>query len=129
MADDEDEGCRLARILGEKQVLMMGNHGVLVASRNIPEAFDTLYHLERACRTLMLAYARAKAKSPIAGDCRTDCRGLGNLYRQLLCAFQRNQAGNRQRRFELRKLIAAARQGDEFRQRRQYRRLARGRSH
>lgn len=67
MADDEDEGCRLARMLGKKQVLMMGNHGVLVASRSIPEAFDTLYHLERACRTLMLAYAtgqKLKVLSP-----------------------------------------------------------------
>jgi len=57
MADDADEGLRLSRLLAQQPVLLLGNHGVLVAGASVPEAFDTLYHLERACRTLMLAYA------------------------------------------------------------------------
>lgn len=57
MANDADEGLRLSRLLERHTTLLMGNHGVLVAGNSVPEAFDTLYHLERACRTLMLAYA------------------------------------------------------------------------
>ncbi|MBD1550220.1 class II aldolase/adducin family protein [Pseudomonas typographi] len=57
MADAADEGLRLSRLLAQQPILLMGNHGVLVAGQSIAEAFDTIYHLERACRTLMLAYA------------------------------------------------------------------------
>lgn len=55
MATSDDEGDRLARLLGERRVLMMGNHGVLVAAPTVAEAFDRMYYLERACRTLVLA--------------------------------------------------------------------------
>jgi ribulose-5-phosphate 4-epimerase/fuculose-1-phosphate aldolase len=57
MADTVAEGLRLTRALGDQRVLMMGNHGVLVVSDTVAEGFDTLYHLERACRTLLLAHA------------------------------------------------------------------------
>jgi ribulose-5-phosphate 4-epimerase/fuculose-1-phosphate aldolase len=56
MADTREEGLRLTRALADKQVLMMGNHGVLVVGGSVAEAFDALYHLERASRTLVLAY-------------------------------------------------------------------------
>jgi ribulose-5-phosphate 4-epimerase/fuculose-1-phosphate aldolase len=57
MADNAAEGLRLTRALGDKRVLVMGNHGVLVVGDSVAESFDALYHLERACRTLLLAYA------------------------------------------------------------------------
>ena len=57
MADNAAEGLRLTRALGDKRVLIMGNHGVLVIGETVAERFDALYHLERACRTLLLAYA------------------------------------------------------------------------
>lgn len=60
MADEADEGLRLAHLLGANKILMMGNHGVLVTGDSIADAFDTLYHLERAARTLMLAYGSGR---------------------------------------------------------------------
>jgi ribulose-5-phosphate 4-epimerase/fuculose-1-phosphate aldolase len=57
IADDDAEGKRLARSLGNKSVMMMGNHGVLVAGATVAEAFDALYYLEKACQTLVLAYS------------------------------------------------------------------------
>jgi ribulose-5-phosphate 4-epimerase/fuculose-1-phosphate aldolase len=57
MADNAPEGLRLARALADKNVLMMGNHGVLVVGDTVAETFDALYHLERACRTLVLAHS------------------------------------------------------------------------
>ncbi len=56
IADHQAEGERLARALGDKQRLIMGNHGILVVAPTVAEAFDDFYYLERACRTLMLAY-------------------------------------------------------------------------
>ena len=66
MADNAQEGMRLARALGDKRVLMMGNHGVLVVGEDVAEAFDALYHLERACRSLVLAYSTGQPLSILA---------------------------------------------------------------
>jgi ribulose-5-phosphate 4-epimerase/fuculose-1-phosphate aldolase len=57
MADSEQEGARLAGLLGNKSRLMMGNHGVLVIANTVGEAFDDIYTLERACQILVQAYA------------------------------------------------------------------------
>ncbi|MBU6396919.1 MAG: class II aldolase/adducin family protein [Rhodospirillales bacterium] len=63
MADNKAEGERLAKILGEKKILMMGNHGLLTIGESAAEAFDTFYHFERAARTLMLAYGTGQPLS------------------------------------------------------------------
>lgn len=57
IADDADEGARLARAFGDHPVLMMGNHGVTVTAGTVAEAFEHLYFFERASKTLMIAYA------------------------------------------------------------------------
>ena len=57
VAITEAEGERLAGVMGKYQVLMMGNHGVSVAADSVAHAFEELYLFERACRTLVLAYA------------------------------------------------------------------------
>ena len=56
MANTNAEGDRLARLMGNKQIMMMGNHGVLVCAATVAEAFDLTYYLERACRNLVFAY-------------------------------------------------------------------------
>lgn len=68
MADNADEALRLTRAVAGKRVLMMGNHGVLVVGDSVAEAFDTLYHLERACRTLVLAYSTGRPLSILADE-------------------------------------------------------------
>lgn len=56
----EDEGRRLTEALGDKSILMMANHGVLVTGTSVAKAFDDLYYLERACQTLVLAYSTGR---------------------------------------------------------------------
>jgi ribulose-5-phosphate 4-epimerase/fuculose-1-phosphate aldolase len=56
MANTDEEGDRIARLIGNKSIMMMGNHGVLVCAETVAEAFDLTYYLERACRNLALAY-------------------------------------------------------------------------
>lgn len=68
MADNDDEGARLASALGNKSVMMMGNHGVLVTGPTVAEAFDTLYYLERACQTLVLAYSTGKPLATLSHE-------------------------------------------------------------
>jgi ribulose-5-phosphate 4-epimerase/fuculose-1-phosphate aldolase len=57
IADDHEEGERLVRVMGNKSRMMMGNHGLLVTGATVAEAFEDLYYLERACRTLVIAYS------------------------------------------------------------------------
>jgi ribulose-5-phosphate 4-epimerase/fuculose-1-phosphate aldolase len=68
MADNAAEGLRLTRALGSMRVLMMGNHGVLIVGDSIAEAFDALYHVERASRTLMLVYASGQPLSILSDE-------------------------------------------------------------
>ncbi|MEQ9491067.1 MAG: class II aldolase/adducin family protein [Alphaproteobacteria bacterium] len=56
VATNEREGRRLASLIGDNSVLMMGNHGVTVAAESVAHAFEELYLFERACRTMVLAY-------------------------------------------------------------------------
>ena len=57
MANSDAEGDRLGAMLGNRNIMMMGNHGVLVCAPTVAEAFDLTYYLERACRNLILAYS------------------------------------------------------------------------
>ncbi len=57
IADEVEEGKRLAEVMADKPVLMMGNHGVTVAAQTVADAFEDLYYFERACKTMVLAYS------------------------------------------------------------------------
>jgi ribulose-5-phosphate 4-epimerase/fuculose-1-phosphate aldolase len=54
------EGDRLAALVEGGKVLLMGNHGVLVAAPSVAMALDEMYYFERAAETLMLAYATGR---------------------------------------------------------------------
>jgi len=55
LADTLEEGERLARLIGDNQVVFMKNHGVLVVGDNVAQAYRRLYRLERVCRAQLLA--------------------------------------------------------------------------
>jgi ribulose-5-phosphate 4-epimerase/fuculose-1-phosphate aldolase len=52
-----EERERLVRDLGEHDGLVLRNHGMLVVGASIPEAFNNLYRLERACEVQVAAMA------------------------------------------------------------------------
>ena len=51
LSTDDEEGIRIAKQLGDKSVLFMCNHGILVVAPNAARAFDDVYYLERASMT------------------------------------------------------------------------------
>ena len=55
VALDLDERERLVADLGDKRAMILRNHGLLVAGRNVAEAFDHIYYLERACQAQVAA--------------------------------------------------------------------------
>jgi len=50
VAIDRDEQARLVADLGHQDAMILRNHGLLVASPSIAEAFNAMYWLEMACR-------------------------------------------------------------------------------
>src|SRR5688500_11665365 len=59
-ADFIEEGERLAGVIGNKHVLFMKNHGVLVTGATVAQAYRRLYKLERVCRAQVLAMSTGK---------------------------------------------------------------------
>ena len=69
MALDDAEGERVARLLGtDKNVLFLGNHGVIVVGETVAEAFDELYYLEKAAELQVLALSTGRELSLIPDD-------------------------------------------------------------
>jgi len=52
---DEGEKARLIANLGDCDVMLLRNHGVLAVGRTVAEAFNNTYRLERACVSQLLA--------------------------------------------------------------------------
>ena len=55
VALSDSVGERMAGILGDAEVLFLGNHGVMTAASTIAQAFDDLYFIERVAQTQILA--------------------------------------------------------------------------
>ena len=65
LALELDEQARLVRDLGSHKAMILRNHGLLTCGASIPEAFDYMYYLERACQTQVTAQAGgAKLRIP-----------------------------------------------------------------
>lgn len=50
-----DERDRLVADLGRHRAMILRNHGLLVGGRTVPEAWDHIYFLERACQAQLAA--------------------------------------------------------------------------
>jgi ribulose-5-phosphate 4-epimerase/fuculose-1-phosphate aldolase len=60
LAASLEEGERQARLMGDKPILFMKNHGIVVTGDSVAQAYRRLYKLERVCRTQMLALATGR---------------------------------------------------------------------
>jgi len=59
-AFDPAEGERLARVIGDKKVLMMASHGVATVGKSVAEAYDLLYYTERVAQVQLLAMSSGR---------------------------------------------------------------------
>ena len=63
VALDLPEQRRLVRDLGQRNVMILRNHGLLACGASVAEAFDLMYYLERACQAQIGAMAGGAALS------------------------------------------------------------------
>jgi ribulose-5-phosphate 4-epimerase/fuculose-1-phosphate aldolase len=55
IALDSDEQQRLVRDIGSMNVLILRNHGLLTMGKTVPDAFELMFYLERACQIQIAA--------------------------------------------------------------------------
>ena len=55
VALSNDEGERMCRAMGDKDILFLRNHGIIVSGPTVAQAYDDLYYLERAAMVQVLA--------------------------------------------------------------------------
>ncbi len=65
LALDAGEGERIARAMGEADVVFLANHGVVVCGPQLSHAYDDLYYLERACQAQVLAQSTGRPLAPV----------------------------------------------------------------
>ncbi|MGB2242114.1 MAG: class II aldolase/adducin family protein [Porticoccaceae bacterium] len=75
----DDEKPRLVKSLGNKNILILRNHGLLVGGRSIPEAFQTMWGLQRACEVQVATDATGKPSIPINDEVLAKTQQLLNV--------------------------------------------------
>ncbi len=68
VAVDTDERRRLVADLGDNDVMILRNHGLLAVGRTVAEAFVNMQRLERACQTQLLAMSAGSPLVSLATD-------------------------------------------------------------
>lgn len=81
MALQPSEGERVAALLGgNKRVLFMGNHGVIVVAPSVARAFDDLYYLEKAAQLQVLALSTGRPLALVSEPVATLVAAQWNNY-------------------------------------------------
>jgi len=68
LALDHFEGERIAKSVGNADIIFMRNHGVMVLAPTIAEAWDDLYYLERAAEVQVKAMSTGRKVIPVAPE-------------------------------------------------------------
>ena len=67
---DMDERAQIVQNLGQRNVMILRNHGLLVCGDSVSDAFDQMYYLERACQIQIAAQSSGEelleASDPVA---------------------------------------------------------------
>ncbi|MGH6717024.1 MAG: class II aldolase/adducin family protein, partial [Bradyrhizobium sp.] len=78
------EGARLAKVIGDKTVLFMANHGISTVGKSVAEAYDRLYYVERVAQVQIYAmWTGQRLKQlpePVVERTRRDFGGDSNYH-------------------------------------------------
>ena len=65
---NDDEKPRLIANLGDKSLMILRNHGLLAGGRTIPEAFQNLWAMERACQVQVTTDSTGRPNIPVGSE-------------------------------------------------------------
>ena len=64
----EDESIKMANALGNKQHLLLANHGIITTGETIAEGFNYLYYFEKAAETYLTALSTNKELNVVSDE-------------------------------------------------------------
>jgi ribulose-5-phosphate 4-epimerase/fuculose-1-phosphate aldolase len=67
-ADDLDERSRIVRSLGDKNALVLRNHGLLVCAPTVGRAYHAMLNLEKSCKVQLKAMASGGRLIELSND-------------------------------------------------------------
>ncbi len=56
----EEESKKMANSIGNNNILLLANHGILTTGQTVADAFDSLFYFEKACETYITALSAGK---------------------------------------------------------------------
>jgi ribulose-5-phosphate 4-epimerase/fuculose-1-phosphate aldolase len=65
---NDEEKPRLIANLGTKSLMILRNHGLLAGGRTIPEAFQNLWAMERACQVQVTTDSTGRPNIPVGSE-------------------------------------------------------------
>lgn len=68
LADEKDEGPRIAAELGRSHIMIMRNHGLLTVGRTLGEGFTYMASLISACETQVLLRSTGSKAKPLSAE-------------------------------------------------------------
>ena len=54
------ESNKIAACIGNRQIMLLANHGILTAGQTVAQAFDDIYYFKKACETYITALSTHK---------------------------------------------------------------------
>lgn len=91
LAFNESEGDRVARALADSDIVLMGNHGVMIGGPHVAKVYDDLYYLERAAMTQILAMSTGRPLKLIPPDIQKEAAramSVDNFHRYAVDHFE-----------------------------------------
>ena len=64
----EEESNKMANALGNKQHMLLSNHGILTTGENISDGFDALYYFEKSAETYLTALSTNKELNVVSHE-------------------------------------------------------------
>ena len=99
IALDDTEGPRLAADLGDAELLLLRNHGLLTVGPDVPSALSALYYAEISCQVQVATLSMTAAPVLPSDDaCKTAAAqyrdSLGYMYRDWMALLRTVEAGH-----------------------------------
>jgi len=105
-AFDPAEGARLAKVIGDKNILIMASHGAATIGRTVADAYDRLYYLERVAQVQILAMQSGRPLKFLPQDV------VDKTVKEFSQPHQYGNRSNRERHFDALKRILDKREPD-----------------
>lgn len=97
------EGERICKLMTDKRIMIMGNHGLMITAPTVAQAYDDMYYFERAAKTYVKALMTQKPMRVLSDEIAEKtarqwenyANGPENHFRELMAILDETEADYR----------------------------------